>query len=224
MAGKQHPTIKAVIDQKYRLPDLAMAQERLATLKKHFVHSKEQPDAAELCLWIREFAVTTAEKKKGFLGHYATIRIRKSSAGYYTLTAEKETVELAKHPQRKRPKQNHPDWGHPVLRNAKRGKSHMSVEAAQAQLDKLHTAFPKVTIPTNGALHVIIYGSQKGSNAKTHKYTLKIETTPEGFFVIKPVRNEHQRRKENTPQKKASDVKGQFTAQVLLKKKRKNWA
>lgn len=226
MASKQHPTIRAVIDQKYRLPDLESAEKRLKTLKKHFVHSKEQSDdRLALRLWIRDFAVTTPEKKKGFLGNFAMIRIRKTSEGYYLLTAEKERVELKKHPQRRRPKQSHPDWGHPILRSIHKGATYHDIETAQAKLDRLHEEFSKVTIPTVGALHVIIYGAQKDSDAKTHKFTLQIEATQEGEFVIVAKRNERPARPQMVRQEASpSLVKGQFTAQVLLNKTRKQAA
>lgn len=223
VASVKHPSIKAVLDQKYRLPALEDAKARLEILKNHFICSKEQKEADGLHLWIEGFALTTPEKKKGFLGHYALIRIRKLSQGHYTLIAEKQETELGLHPQKRRPRQTHPDWGHPVLRAVKKQKRYATEAEAQQALDALHTAFPRISIPQTGKMYIIIYSQVPKSKQRTHKYVLSISKDAQGAYYIDARLN--MRQPGDTPSalvpKGADDVKGHFTGKVVAQRKRR---
>ncbi len=226
VASTKHPSIKAVLDQKYRLAELEDAQHRLKILREHFITSKEQGQTDSLRLWIEGFALTTPEKKKGFQGHYARIRIRKLSQGYYTLIAEKQEVELSLHPQKRRPKQTHPDWGHPVLRAVKKKKQYETEQEAQQALDELHTAFPRISIPQTGKMHIIVYGALPENKQRTQKYVLTIRKDEQGLYFIESRLNVRQTGavpKALAPKGQA-DVKGRFTEKVVTQRKRRKKA
>ncbi len=225
LAHMDHPLIAAVIDKTFRFIEHADAEEKLAVIAKQCITAKDQPEAG-LRLWIHSFAVTGEEAEEGYLGHFATIttRQRKEDQTYY-LSAEKELVELKYHPQRVRPKQRMPNWGHPTLRRVKAGRVYHTVEEAQEALADLHLEFPHTTIPANNnKLYLMIFSRKDNPKEPVSKYVFEIEVRKEGDFVIVYEKNAYDEAKlplepKETPPDEAP--KGYFTAKVALKRQRK---
>jgi hypothetical protein len=218
------PILEAATQSRFRFPDEETAKARLETIKDQFILSKEQPEDGSLRLWIRGFALTKDEKKQGYRGNFAVIDVAKlaDEESKWTLKATKEPVELKLHPQKERPKQKHPDWGHPVLRRIKKNELFETLEEAEGLLTQLHEDFPEVTIPGSGKLYAIIYQKQKGG-PPVQKYVFDLKAMPDGGFRIFYSENKRQKRVETQAAKEQQKTgpQGYFTSMVKMKRKRK---
>ncbi len=227
IATVKHPTIEAVLNAMFRFERAEQAIARMNAVRDFFVISKDQPtNEAAVRLWIKGFSITEDEEKTGFLGNFAVIRPRKVGEGKFTLYAEKETIPLHLHPQKKRPRRKHPDWGHPVLRSIKKRMIFKSVEEAQALLLTLHEEYPDVSIPTTGKLYIIVY--TRTAQPPVQKFVLEIQVAPEGGFLIECRANTYQHTPraapasaENEGKKEDEANKGYFASMVELKRSKK---
>lgn len=227
-----NPTINAVIKQLYRFDSMEQAQLRLESLKRNFVVSSSiKTENNDFVVWLRGYEVTDAELEQGYLGNFAKFICIKTEDGKYTIAAEKLDISLAKHPQKKRPKRRHPDWGHQVLRDIKKNKIYFTLEHALEDLQQLQMEYPEVAIPTDNGLLIMVYEKpEKSTDNPTHKYKFIIKPTPEGAFYITYKSNEKTR--ITVPKQHEDEVKtdtpseakapaGYFTAMVSLKKKKR---
>lgn len=187
-------------------------------------------------LWIKGFGLSPDEAEAGFTGHYAEMRVVPTEKGLFTLEATRVERPLEKHPQRKRPPERHPNWGHPILRAVKKGKLYTTLEAASAELERLHIEFPDVTIPGVNKLYLIVYEKRAGIKQPTRKITLEL-TQREGGFTITCHDNEKSTAADNAPratgggadtgnrlppgQKAPQPQVGAYTANELLRKKKR---
>lgn len=187
-ATANNPTIEALIHRLYRFPSREKALERFYTIRSTFVLSKEQPESTPehpaAVLWIKGFEVTEKEAEKGFTGHFARMQLAKTDKGVWTLEAIKVEKPLAGHPQKKRLVSQHPNWGHPVMRAVKKAKRYETIEAANAELELLHSEFSETSIPGQGKLFLIIYEKREGYSKPTHKIVLEVKPHAEGGFTI----------------------------------------
>ena len=237
VAFAEHPLIEAIVKQLYRFSEDDQALRRMEQLRDNFEISSHQDGehGLEVRLWIKGFALSDDDNKKGFLGHFAKVHPRKVADGYIILHAEKEEVPLEKHPQKQRPKQKHPNWGHPILRGIEKHKLYDQLVEAQSELDKLHREFPDTSIPNVNKLHILVYSRdpQAGGNP-TKKMTFEIKSTHEGKFEIISKDNsafKNSTTKVHIPISPAISgnalpegvqaVQGRFAAMVELKKKKK---
>ncbi len=230
LATEKHPTIQAIIHALFRFEKIEQANSRLEAIKNNFIISSRLPkDGNEnaLKLWINGYKLTEAEKKNGYIGNYAAIKI-KQIEGKYTLIAEKQDIALKYHPQRKRPKQKHPDWGHPALRIVKKGMAFDSVNEAHKILNQLHEEYPEVSIPNPNKLYIMIYGNAEG-NTPIQKFVLEIKPSSRGGFFIEYTVNKHVKgdaanvtsAKEKKEVKGERKIQGKFTALAELNKAKK---
>ncbi len=227
-----HPTIEAVVHALYRYPTHAKAAERLAQVRQHFVLAKDQPesppDHPRILLWIKGYEVTPTEADQGFSGHYAELTVTTTDKGLFTISASKVLRPLASHPQKKRPKARHPNWGHPVMRAVKKQKRYATLEEATAELELLHTEFPEVSIPGQGKLFIIIYEKREAGARPTHKIALELKTHPAGGYIIcwrdnQKITRPSSKQPPGTAETAAAntDPQGYFTSMVALGKLRK---
>jgi len=149
LATEKNPSVEAIVNSLFRLENEEQAIEKINALKDNFIISSKLPpsdDANAIKLWIRGYKITEDEEKKGVLGNYAEIRPLQLADGKFTLSAKKLDIALKFHPQRKRPKGKHPDWGHPCLRQVKKKKVFETIEEAQKILGQLHEEYPNISI------------------------------------------------------------------------------
>ena len=237
VAFVEHPLIEAIVKQLYRFAEDAQAVRRMEQLRDSFEISSSQDTehGPEVKLWIKGFALSDDDNKKGYLGHFAKVHPRKVAEGYIILHAEKEEVALEKHPQKQRPKQKHPNWGHPILRGIEKHKLYDQLIEAQAELDKLHREFPDTSIPNVNKLHILVYSRDPNAGGNpTKKMTFEIKSTSEGKFEIISKDNSAFKKtpkKVHIPISPAMSgnalpegvqaVQGRFAAMIELKKKKK---
>lgn len=126
--------------------------------------------------------LTEAEKEKGFTGNFVQLSTSRRSL-FYTIVATKIERDSQYHPQRARPKQKHPDWGHPVLRGVLKKRVYPSFDEAKKELELLHQEYPTVSIPGEDKLYIIVYGKRTHTNKPVQKYKLTIRPCPEGFVI-----------------------------------------
>lgn len=191
IATVKNPVVQAVSQGLFRFENEEQAKDLFKRISNNFIISKEQDkDGSTIRLWIKGFSITPEEKKEGFLGNYAVIKIEKKDKKF-TLTAEKQVVELKRHPQKIRPKQKHPDWGHPILRKVLKKKSYKTMEEAEKDIQRLHEEFPEISIPGGDKLYLMVYNKDlaKANNNPTQKIILKIHPLDTGEFVINYVEN-----------------------------------
>lgn len=132
------PVFGAIVEELFRFANKQQAHKQITALKQHFILAKDQEEnqnPPSVKLWIKGFALTEDEIAKGYTGNFAMIRYRPTEEGNkFTLYAEKIPAPVSQHPQRKRKKQPHPDWGHYILRRIKKGETFQDIEEARALL------------------------------------------------------------------------------------------
>jgi hypothetical protein len=231
LAHVRHPIIDAVIKMRYSFSNYEDALDKIVFLEKKFVKSSlsESVTPDTTVLWIRGYELTEAEEGEGFTGNYAVISPDMTPDKKYTLTARKLDIELAKHPQRKRRKSKHPDWGYWVLRRVQKGWRYDSVEEAYKDLMAIVEDFPEVTIPSSNKIFTIIYRKTNDDSLPLHRVVLEVEALKEGGFTITCKENTHRGSGGKKPDAAVTggedgaeqEAPGRFASMVALKKNRK---
>ena len=232
-----NPNSEAVVSKNFRFADYEQAMERLRHIKETFVNSRkyvDQQGEANIVIWIKGFEVDKDEEKRGYSGNFAKISCERLEDGKFTLIAEKLLTPLENHPQKRRPKKQHPNWGHPVLRSVKKKRIYKTIEDARSEIEVLHTEFPETTIPLTNKLYLMIY--DRSTKPPVQKYTLEIHIADEGGYYLTCVPNSFERKElpgvagkkkeapvvegEPTPEEPKAPV-GKFTSMVEMRKKKK---
>ena len=231
LATEKHPTIEAITNSLFRFEKFEQALARLEAVKNYFILSNKLPkdeDENTIKLWIRGYQIDADEEKQGYLGNYAAIKVKEID-GKFTLTADKQRIALKYHPQRKRPKRKHPDWGHPALRVVRKGTTFETIEEAQKILGQIHEEYPDISIPNTNKLFVIIYSKALNMTPPVQKFILEIKASRDGGFFIEYKANNY--KKNETPmtavaakdkEKEERKAQGHFTSKVMLQKAKKD--
>jgi hypothetical protein len=224
-ATMQSPVIQAIANEMYRLESAMEAGFRVVRLSQQYIVAKKQipnKDYPSVILWIKGFALREQDAKQGVIGHFALITYKKIGERY-TLFATKMDVPAKEHPQRALVIRGNPNWSHPVLRAVRKGKRYPTAEAAQAELALLHEHYPNVTIPTPGALYMMIYCADRPARERMVKHILTIHPDEaKGGYAIDIKENPRKSRpalRHETPP--AGAPKGKFTAKVAFTRARK---
>ena len=239
----KHPTIEALVHHLYKYVDRKQAVARFKNIAENFVMSKDTPESTAADplarFWIKGFGLTPEEEAQGYTGHFCDMRIAQNEEGHFTLSATKVDIPVTKHPQKKRLQSKHPNWGHPVMRAVKKGKIYDSLEAAAAELELLHLEFPEVSIPGVNKLYLIIYEKREGIKQPTRKIALELIAKDAGFTIVAKDNEKSAKPESKQPpaaatpevaamasrlppgQREAVKQVGAFTAQELLRKKKR---
>lgn len=224
LADSKNPTIEAVLNELFKFKEEEQAQNRLELIKKNFVISKTQKeDAKAVRLWVRGYALTSGEKKKGYTGNFAIISYYKNDENKFVLRAEKDETDLKLHPDKERPKQTHPDWGHKILRTVKAKKTYKTEEAANEVLTQLFEEFPDITIPAVNRLYIMIYEKAEKGQSPIQKYIFEIRQNEAGEFSIVWSLNNERKKSQASPKAPEieREIKGKFTTMVEVRRKKK---
>ncbi len=224
LAHAGHPIIDAVIKMRYAFSNYDDALNKITYLENRFVKSSlaDLETPATTVLWIRGYDVTKKEEEAGYTGNYALISPDMTPDKKYTLIARKLEVEIGKHPQRKRKKSKHPDWGFWVLRRVQKGWRYDSVEEAYADLMAIAEEFPEVSIPSSNKLFTIIYRKATDDSLPLFRVVLEVEALQEGGFTITCTENTYRSNKtKEVPTEDAPEPIGKFASMIALKKNRK---
>lgn len=221
-ANINNPTISAIVHALYRFGSAGEAADILRVLKENFIVAKKQienPAHPSVILWIKGYEVTPQDKEKGVIGHFAVVTC-KEAGGKFTLTATKMEADAREHPQRAQVRRGNPNWGHPVLRSARKGKSYATLEEAQAELALLHEQYPKVSIPNPDRLYIMIYCADRPPRERMVKHTLQIVARPDGRYAI-DIKENPKKQLVATPAiaPAAEPPKGYFTAKLAIRRK-----
>lgn len=172
-ATLDNPLICAIIEERFRFDDAEQALNRLKQVRKK--HQVVSFDEKSVTLWIKGFAITKEQERKGYVGNYACLYIKSLEEKGITLAAELIVLPLAEHPLKKRPQHKHPNWAHPIMRSIAKKQTYPSIEIAQAVLDLLHDEFKDTTIPAAyHKLYVHLYSKEKQRTLPIQKIVLKI--------------------------------------------------
>lgn len=217
IASVEDALILAAVRGYYTYEHEWQAEEMLAKIHADYLRSKEStPEAVKL--WVRGFNVTKEEKAQHYRGNFAVLTKQPADAGKWTIVAQKIETALAKHPEKERPKERHPNWGHPVLRAVETAKTFDGIEIARAFLHSLHLEYPDATIPGKDVLRVMIYKRAEDQGTPIQKIALKVKPMSDGgarLVVMKP----KVKAKEPPPRVQAEQTEqGKFT--TLIKKNR----
>ncbi|MBI1274719.1 hypothetical protein GC177_01960 [bacterium] len=225
IATSQSPWIASVIEGSCHFADEATALKRLEAIKRQFILSKHQPaqdyPRPACILWVKAYEVTEEEAAQGYLGHYAILTVElPNNKGRSPISITKLPSELAMHPQKKRPKTKHPDWGFHVLRGVQQGRHYLTSQEGQQQLEMLHDEFPDTSILCTHKLYTIIYRKADNPRDSIQKWVLTVEPTPEGTFTIKAAPNNYKKPSTLKPGE-STEIRplGYFTAKAQLGKK-----
>lgn len=228
-AAITNPTIQAVVSELFRFNTEAEAQHELKVLKRLFVISRKQIDKSRtpsVHLWIKGYGLEGDDEEKGILGHFAIISYRKKD-NKYVLFATKLHAEARDHPQRHTPKRENPNFGHPIIRAAKKGKVYPTFEEAQAELNVLHELFPRISLPNPGKLYIMIYCGDRSAKERLVKHIIEIKPTDDGLFQLNLRQNAYKPRlklADQVPLSRFNASKktvGKFTARVSATKSKK---
>lgn len=226
-ANTENMLIAAVIEGRYSFKSEPDAQEVLKSMRGKFVLSKMTPsdEKESLIIWIKGFEIEKGEKN--FTGNFASIFVEQKEDKKWTLKAQKIPTELKHHPQRKYEKAQHPNWGHPLLRQIKKKKVHETVEPLQSMLQTLQEDYPKTSVPAAGKLYIMIYekAQDKKKGGAVNRYVLEIKAGEDGVgFFIDAYPNEAPVKKAG-PKKEGREeektAQGKFTTMVELGRAKK---
>ena len=227
LASMKSPIIDAIVNGRYVFKTKKAAEKKIRYIEERFVKSTYAPEEhkGRTIMWIRGYDLTKAEKKAGCIGNYALIYSEKTDDDKWTLKAQKLETDPGRHPQRKREKAKHPDWGYWVLRRIKKNWRYETIEEAYADLMTLAEDFPEVSIPAQNKLYTIIYRKADTEDGfPLFKVILEVENLPEGGFTITCKENTFTRDKpKETKQSEETTSKpqGKFTSMVELKRNKR---
>lgn len=193
-ATLKNPTIEAITGGHFRFATAEQAETRLAALRESFMVAKPTEGEAEdgIKLWIRGFGMTAEAREAGYLGNFAQLRAERLADGKWTITATLLNIDKKFHPERRQVAQKFPNWGHPILRDILKGRVHLSAEAAQGELARLHEAFPEVSIPLGSKQYIMVYRKSAGEGkSPVEKWVLEIEWLEGKGYRIAHKLNEH---------------------------------
>lgn len=226
-ANASHVVIQAIIDGLYSFKTKKDAQEVLESVREKFVLSKMSPDDEKdsLILWIKDFEVLASEKN--YTGNFASVFVEQKKDKKWTLKSQKVATEIKHHPQRKYEKSQHPNWGHPLLRQIQKKRAYEAVEPLQTILQTLQEDYPKTSVPAAGKLYIMIYekAKDKPKGGAVNRYVLEIKATEkdDGFF-IDAYPNEAPPKKAGAKKEGREEEKtaqGKFTTMVELARSKK---
>jgi hypothetical protein len=230
------PHISALVSGRYRFEKLEYALKKIDYIKTRFTIArpdaiKDMPEGKHcFVMWIADYDLTPEEEEAGFMGNYAFIAPEELPSGIVTLACVKVAVDLKNHPRRRRPKQRVPNWGHPIMRQIKKGKIYKTMKAAQTELESLHLEFPEVTVPySENKLYIMIFDRKLDPKKPTQKYVVEIEASRDGGFIINAKLNDYKPKekvKREVPKndEAASEPlppQGYFTSMISLKNAKK---
>lgn len=223
IATFKNPSIEACIKGLYRFESMQDAVERLNTLADNFeLSGKFERKADKLTLWIKGFEVTEEEKEDGYLGNFADLSVEEVDGSFFIIAKKRKTA-LKFHPQKKRDDSIHPNWGHPILRDIKSGRSYQSPEDAMIELQRLHKQYPKTSIPTGDKLFIIIYEKLEGKKEKTHKYVLSVQKKGSEYIIDHRINKQAEAKDKIKKLRSGSNdkkVKGYYTQKEEARKKK----
>jgi hypothetical protein len=226
-ATLKNPTIEAILGGHFRFATAEQAQTRLESLRESFMVAKPTQGEAEdgIKLWIRGFGMTAEAREAGYLGNFAQLRVARADGEKWTITATLLNIDKKFHPERRQVAQKFPNWGHPILRDVLKGRIHQTAEAAQGELQRLHEAFPEVTIPLATKQYIMVYRKSAGEGkSPVEKWVLEIEWLEGKGYRITHALNEHAPAAPKPPREKAeapTAVDGKFASQVMLSRRRR---
>jgi hypothetical protein len=172
----QHPLVQAVLGGDFRFALKEVALQRLKKFAQQFdgIYDDTNPDEPKVTLWIRGFGVDAHAERDGYLGNFAVVCLKLLEGRVYTIDAAKLDVPIDGHPIKRRPRQKHPNWGHPVLRNVRNETPYPSQQAARDDLARLHFEYPEVTIPAHEDKLLSIVYEKKAGEKPIKKYVFYI--------------------------------------------------
>lgn len=218
-ATLENPNVYAAVKSLYSFANEKQAIHKLQQLKKSFVTSKNGEDAKHsTILWIRGYEVNEGEQALGYKGNFASLSVGKcKNEDRYTINAIKIDSDLSFHPDRRRVKQRHPDWGQPILRDIKKKRAHSSLEKASNELRRLHKEYPEISIPSEHSLYIMLYEKLDDSKSPIQKYKFWVKPLPDGTYII-----EYKRSKpKNLREQKPKESKGYFSQKEKIRRSMK---
>ena len=209
----------------FKFTEDRQAVARLDEIKNKFIIAKDQDSSGRtLKLWIKDYALSDDDIKKGYRGHFGEISIKQVDKKRCSLHLTKLDVPLASHPQKTRARRSHPDWGHPVLRRLEKNPVFKEPEHAHALLMSLHEEYPDISIPGLNYLLIMVYRKdrvKKGEGSPVQKFRFAIVPAEGGYKIAY---EENVRRAKGPVRKEveaAQETVGTFTAMVKLRKKKR---
>lgn len=183
----RHPAVEALLYGHTQFVSFNLAAEYLEVIRNSFKVSRFQPKEAKahsLILWVKGYALTEEEIQQGYTGNYALLHPEPRDDSGFMIRATKLPAELKYHPEKKRPKRKHPDWGHGILRQIKKGTVYPTIEEVQAMLGRLHQEFPEISYAGLNFVLIMIYSRAENAKKPVQRYKLEIKPHKDGGFVV----------------------------------------
>jgi len=223
--------MNAVLEGLYTFPTESEAAAFLALLAGRFTTYKQKDAAASgvFLLWVRGYDITPEDAQAGAKGNIVRLRHEQAETGEWRIVAEKFPLSPNLHPQRRRAKHIHPNWGHPFLRSVEKEHRYASLEQAEADVKAFQQEYPQAVIPGKKVTYVMIYGRpQADKKQMVTKYLLKLDVDEAGKFLFRMELNTFDDKParampkavEPSPASKDEPV-GVFTAKLKLKRRTK---
>jgi hypothetical protein len=210
----ENPVVYAAVKSLFSFANEKQATTKLQMLKRNFATSKKGGEAEHsIILWIRGYEINEGEQALGYKGNFACLSVSKCDDGRFTILATKINSELKFHPERRRVKQAHPDWGQPILRDIKKKRVYSSLEEASDELRRLHQEYPEISIPSEHSLYIMLYEKIDGTKSPIQKYKFLVRPLPDGGYLIDFKRQ----RPKDLRAKKPKEVKGFFSQKEKIR-------
>lgn len=181
-----NPIVQACLGELFRFSSPSQVETRLRALRRQFI-CVDGDENDSLILWVHGFQVTDGEATQGFVGHFACIARKSLPDGTLTLSITKVPMPLADHPQKKRPKQAHPNGAHPIMRRINKGYIYPTEDEALHDLAVLHAEFPDVSIPASPEkLYIILYDRSDKTRGPVRKVVMRVVPAGDGDDATLP--------------------------------------
>jgi hypothetical protein len=227
----EHETVQAMLHSLFRFRTAEQAQMVTNRFAEEVIISprfNDPKDRKAMILWVRDLDVTPEQKNLGYLGNYAKISMLKLPNGRWTLNMVRFDVPLKHHPVRQTPNRRYPNFGHPVIRAATRGKRWPTMQAAFEQLMQLHEEFPEVSVPGVNTLKITTYHKAEKGQPPVERIKLSVVGAGDEYILrietprtkkANPPRVKVQQTDTETPT--PDPIKGKYTTMVEKRRKRR---
>ena len=208
-----HPLLRPLFKPRQRAMREEVARNRLERIRELFITSRDGRKEDRFKLWIRGQEVGHGERVLGFTGHFYIFQLVQDPDGWRIAIA-KELQPLDAHPERARPKNvGMPNWGHPVLRSAKKERVFHSLEEANIHVKMLLDEFPKAAKLKHLSVRVRVYSKHPEHGPVLEPIIMKMTPHEDGTCTLSYMPDPRSRISKLNEEE---GIQGSFTKKVVL--------
>jgi hypothetical protein len=215
-----HPLLRPLFKPRQRAMREEVARARLNKVGTLFIQAREGRTDNGFRLWVRGYGLTKKDHEAGLTGHYVIFQLVEESDGWRIVT-NKDIQPIDKHPERARPKGvGMPNWGHPVLRSAKKNRVFWSDIEAKLHVQILVDEFPKAAKTKQSITKVRVYSKHPELGSIVENILLRLEAQADGTWMLSYIPDPASRTSKLRTEGEEA-IQGDFTKNVLTRPKKR---